>query len=148
MLTDAECEKIFTEKASGAQRDRPELKQLIETVELLEKEGRGFRSLTKAMDTTTSGGKLIFHLFAALSEFERSIIKGRTMARLMAARKLGRKRGRSSALKGEDLVIARALLKDENITVEEVAKQLIVSPATLHRHLPGGRSGIEQEQET
>lgn len=166
-LTDAGCERVFTEKASGAQWDRPELqnaldymrqsdtlvvwkldrlarslKQLIETVELLEKEGRGFRSLTEAMDTTTSGGKLIFHLFAALSEFERSIIKERTMAGLLAARKFGRTGGRPPALKSEDLVVARALLKDENITVEEVAKRLFVSPATLYRHLPGGRSGI------
>ena len=89
-----------------------------------------------------TGGKLIFHLFAALSEFERSIIKERTMAGLLAARKLGRKGGRPSALKSEDLVVARALLKDENIMVEEVAKRLLVSPATLYRHLPGGRSGI------
>lgn len=102
-LTAAGCEKVFTEKASGAQRDRPELSaalsymrsgdslvvwkldrlarslpQLIETVAQLEAQGIGFRSLTEAIDTTTAGGKLIFHIFGALAEFERSVIRERT----------------------------------------------------------------------
>ena len=163
-LTAAGCEKLFTEKASGAQRDRPELeaavaymrsgdslvvwkldrlarsmKQLIETVEGLEARGIGFRSLTEAIDTTTPGGKLVFHIFGALAEFERSIIRERTRAGLDAAAARGRKGGRPSKLTEDDLKAAKALLADTSITVEDVAKRLGVSPATLYRHMPGGR---------
>ncbi len=162
------CEKVFTEKASGAQRDRPQLKaavdymregdtlvvwkldrlarslkQLIETVEDLEQRGLGFRSLTEAIDTTTAGGKLVFHIFAALAEFERSIIRERTSAGLAAARARGRKGGRPPALSESDLQEAHALLKDPGITVDQVAKRLGVAASTLYRHLPGGRSGIK-----
>lgn len=163
-LKAAGCEKLFVEKASGAQRDRPELKaaldymrdgdtlvvwkldrlarsvkQLIETVEHLEGQGIGFRSLTEAIDTTTAGGKLVFHIFGALAEFERTIIRERTRAGLDAARARGRKGGRPSKLKEDDLKAARAMLADKSITVEEVAKRLGVSPATLYRHLPAPR---------
>ena len=164
-LKAAGCEKVFVEKASGAQRDRPELKaaldymrdgdtlvvwkldrlarsmkQLIETVEGLEEVGVGFRSLTEAIDTTTAGGKLVFHVFGALAEFERSIIRERTRAGLDAARARGRKSGRPPKLKDADLKAARAMLADKSITVEEVAKHLRVSPATLYRHLPAARA--------
>jgi DNA invertase Pin-like site-specific DNA recombinase len=160
----AGCEKIFTEKASGAQRDRPELiaaltyirpgdtlvvwkldrlarsmKQLIETVEGLQEGGMGFRSLTEAIDTTTPSGRLVFHIFGALAEFERSIIKERTRAGLDAAKARGRIGGRPPKLSTEDLKAAKALLADPSITVGEVAKRLGVAPATLYRHLPGGR---------
>ena len=164
-LTAAGCERVFTERASGAQRDRPELAaaisymragdslvvwkldrlarslpQLIETVAHLEAQGIGFRSLTEAVDTTSAGGKLIFHIFGALAEFERSVIRERTQAGLKAARDRGRKGGRPPALSPADLAAARALLSDPEITVAEVAKRLQVSPATLYRALPGGRS--------
>lgn len=164
-LKGAGCEKVFVEKASGAQRERPELKaaldymrdgdtlvvwkldrlarsmkQLIETVEGLEEVGVGFRSLTEAIDTTTAGGKLVFHVFGALAEFERSIIRERTRAGLDAARARGRKGGRPPKLKDADLKAARAMLADKSITVEEVAKHLRVSPATLYRHLPAARA--------
>ena len=164
-LKAAGCEKVFVEKASGAQRERPELKaaldymrdgdtlvvwkldrlarsmkQLIETVEGLEEGGVGFRSLTEAIDTTTAGGKLVFHVFGALAEFERSIIRERTRAGLDAARARGRKGGRPPKLKESDLKAARAMLADKSITVEEVAKHLRVSPATLYRHLPAARA--------
>lgn len=164
-LQAAGCEKVFVEKASGAQRERPELKaaldymrdgdtlvvwkldrlarsmkQLIETVEGLEEVGVGFRSLTEAIDTTTTGGKLVFHVFGALAEFERSIIRERTRAGLDAARARGRKGGRPPKLKGSDLKAARAMLADKSITVEEVAKRLGVSLATLYRHLPAARA--------
>lgn len=164
-LTAAGCERIFTERASGAQRDRPELAaaisyiragdslvvwkldrlarslpQLIETVAHLEAQGIGFRSLTEAVDTTSAGGKLIFHIFGALAEFERSVIRERTHAGLKAARDRGRKGGRPPALSAADLAAARALLSDPEITVAEVAKRLQVSPATLYRHLPAARA--------
>src|SRR5215470_14557419 len=162
------CDKVFMEKASGAQRDRPQLqaaleymrdqdtlvvwkldrlarslKQLIETVEDLGARGIGLRSLTESLDTTTSGGRLVFHLFAALAEFERSIIRERTLSGLQAARRRGRTGGRPPALTHPDLAEARALLRDPEITVTQVAKRLGVAPSTLYRHLPGGRSAVE-----
>ena len=110
-LKAAGCEKIFQDKASGAKTERPglndamefmrrgdslvvwrldrlgrSLKHLLETVSLLEKEGIGFQSLQESIDTTTSGGRLIFHIFGALAEFERNLIRERTMAGLQAAR--------------------------------------------------------------
>ena len=164
-LKAAGCEKVFVEKASGAQRDRPELiaaidyvragdtlvvwkldrlarslTQLIETVEGLAEREIGFRSLTEAIDTTTPGGRLVFHVFGALAEFERSIIRERTKAGLDAARARGRKGGRPPALSPKDLAAAKALLADPAITVEDVARRLNVAPSTLYRHLPGGRS--------
>jgi DNA invertase Pin-like site-specific DNA recombinase len=167
-LIQAGCDKVFTEKASGAQRDRLELqaalaymrpgdtlvvwkldrlarslKQLIETVEALEQQKIGFRSLTEAIDTTTPDGKLIFHIFAALAEFERSIIRERTNAGLTAARARGRTGGRPPALAQADLAAAKALLRDPGITVEEAARRVGVSPSTLYRHLPGGRSAVD-----
>lgn len=161
------CEKIFEEKASGAQRDRPQLtaalnyirkgdtlvvwkldrlarslKQLIETIEDLSGRGIGFRSLTENIDTTTPGGKLIFHLFGSLAEFERGIIRERTKAGLEAARANGKFGGRPIALSAGDLETAKTLLQNPKITFSEVAKRLGVGVATLYRHLPGGRSEI------
>ncbi len=169
-LNAAGCEMIFMEKASGSQRDRPELKaalnyiragdtlvvwkldrlarsikQLIETVEDLEKREIGFKSLTESIDTTTSGGKLIFHIFAGLAEFERSIIRERTKAGLDAARARGKRGGRPPALTEKDIQAAKAMLADVNITVEEVAARLKVAASTLYRHLPGGRGGLETD---
>jgi len=168
-LRAAGCQRIFTEQASGAQRDRPQLKaaldyardgagdmlvvwrldrlarslgQLIETVEHLETRQIGFRSLTEAIDTHSAGGRLVFHLFGAMAEFERSLIRERTRAGLAAARARGRVGGRPAALSERDLVVARALLADPDITVTEVARRLCVAPSTLYRTLPGGRSAL------
>jgi DNA invertase Pin-like site-specific DNA recombinase len=102
----------------------------------------GFRSLTEAIDTTTAGGRLIFHVFAALAEFERSVIKERTTTGLAAARARGRKGGRPRSLSEKDIAAAKAMLSDPEITVDEVARRLGVGPATLYRHMPGGRGGI------
>jgi len=164
-LKKAGCAKLFVEKATGASRERPELqatldymragdtlvvwkldrlarslKQLIETVDALEKRKIGLRSITEVIDTTTAGGKLVFHIFASLAEFERSIIRERTRAGLDAAHARGRKGGRPRALSEKDLKKATAMLHDPEITVEEVAAQLGVGVSTLYRHLPGGRS--------
>lgn len=169
-LRAAGCEKLFEEKASGAQRDRPQLqaaldymragdtlvvwkldrlarsmRQLIDTVEDLHTQDIGFRSLTEAIDTTTAGGKLIFHIFGALAEFERSVIRERTNAGLRAARARGRLGGRPPALNEQKRIMAKAMLRDPGITVEDVARQLEVSPATLYRHIPGGRSTVREE---
>jgi DNA invertase Pin-like site-specific DNA recombinase len=124
------------------------LPQLIETVSTLEDQDIGFHSLTEAIDTTTAGGKLVFHIFGALAEFERSVIRERTRAGLKAARDRGRKGGRPPALSTADLAVAKALLRDPAITVDEVANRLKVSTATLYRHFPGGRGGIEVQGET
>lgn len=162
-----ECARIFEEAASGANRDRPQfaaaldymregdtlvvwkldrlarsLKQLIETVKALEDRGIGFRSLTEAIDTTTAGGRLVFQIFGALAEFERGLIRERTRAGLDAARSRGRKGGRPPKLKPADLRAAKALLADPEINVEDVARRLGVSPATLYRHIPAARSSV------
>jgi len=164
-LQESGCEQVFEETASGAQRDRPELsaalgymregdtlvvwkldrlarsvRQLIETVEGLEARGIGFRSMTENIDTTSPGGKLIFHLFAALAEFERGLIRERTMAGLASARARGRTGGRPRSLGERDLMAVKALLANDQITVAEVAKRVGISPATLYRYFPGGRS--------
>lgn len=166
-LQAAGCEKIFVETASGAQRDRPELqqaldymragdtlvvwkldrlarsmRQLIDTVEMLQSREMGFRSLTETIDTTTAGGMLVFHVFGALAQFERAIIRQRTRAGLDAARARGRKGGRPPKLSKADLRVARTLLRDPEIAVAEVAERLGVSAATLYRHMPGGRGNV------
>jgi len=166
-LKQAGCEEVFVEKASGAQRERPELaaalrharkgdvlvvwrldrlarslSHLIKTVEDLEKRGVGLRSLTDPIDTTTPQGMLVFHIFGAIAEFERSLIRDRTRAGLEAARARGRKGGRPPSLRAKDLPAAKALLSDPSITVAEAATRLGVSPATLYRHLPGGRAAL------
>ena len=126
------CERIYTEKASGAQRNRPELraalnyiregdtlvvwkldrlarslKQLIDTIEDLDSRKIHFKSITESMDTTTTGGRLIYHIFAALSEFERAVIRQRTKAGLQAAKRMGKFGGRPRALSSQDLLEAR-----------------------------------------
>jgi len=154
------CERIFEEKASGAQRDRPELKaaidylragdvlvvwkldrlarslrQLIETVEGLQEKGIGFVSLTEGIDTTSPGGKLVFHVFGALAEFEREMIRERTKAGLQAAKSRGRRLGRPAALTPDQIEMARALKQAGNHSMPQIARQLGVSRATLYRVL-------------
>jgi DNA invertase Pin-like site-specific DNA recombinase len=164
-LTEAGCAKIFIEQMSGAVADRPALhdalefarsgdtlivwkldrlarsiKQLIETVENLRVRGIGFRSLTEALDTTTAQERLVFHMFAALAEFERSLIRERTQAGLAAARRAGRTGGRPPKLTEDDLDVARALLANPDIGVTQIAHRLGVSPATLYRYIPAART--------
>jgi DNA invertase Pin-like site-specific DNA recombinase len=164
-LTEAGCGKIFTEQMSGAVADRPALhdalefarsgdtlvvwkldrlarsmKQLIETIEKLRIRNIGFRSLTEALDTTTAQGLLVFHMFSALAEFERSLIRERTRAGLAAARRIGRTGGRPKKLTEDDLEAARALLANPDIGVTQIAHRLGVSPATLYRYIPSART--------
>ncbi len=164
-LTEAGCEHIYTEQLSGAVPDRPALKaalqfarkgdtlvvwkldrlarsvkQLIETVEDLRMRGMGFRSLTESIDTTTAQGLLIFHMFSALAEFERSLIRERTQPGLAAARRSGRTGGRRPKLSAEDIEAARSLLANPDIGVAQIARRLGVSPATLYRHIPAART--------
>src|SRR6266851_7683114 len=133
------CNKIFTDTASGAIPERPgltealayvregdslvvwkldrlgrSLKHLIDTITELNNRKIGFMSITENIDTTTSGGKLIFHIFGALAEFERDIIRERTQAGLQAARARGRLGGRPKALTNKKQSMAQALYNDKN----------------------------------
>jgi DNA invertase Pin-like site-specific DNA recombinase len=164
-LAEAGCGKVFIEQMSGAVADRPALhdalesarggdtivvwkldrlarsmKQLIETIETLRVRGIGFRSLTEAIDTTTAQGLLVFHMFSALAEFERGLIRERTRAGLAAARRIGRTGGRPPKLTDDDLEAARALLANPDIGVTQIAHRLGVSPATLYRYIPAART--------
>ena len=118
------------------------LKDLIVLSERLDAAGVGLRSVQESIDTTTSSGRLFFHLMGALGEFERSLIRERTRAGLEAARKRGKVGGRPRALSDGDLKAARALLASDDMSVEEVARRVGVSPATLYRYFPGGRSSV------
>ena len=159
-LSSAGCEQVFQEKATGKSRERPELttclrtlrkgdtlvvwkldrlarslKDLVEVIHDLEQRQVGFRSLTESIDTTSSGGKLVFHLFGALAEFEHSLIRERTLAGLAAARARGRKGGRKPIMSKADIRKAAAMLSDPAITKTEVAKHFGVSRVTLNAAL-------------
>lgn len=159
-LSAAGCEQVFHEKATGANRERPELanclrtlrsgdtlvvwkldrlarslKDLVEIIDDLQNRGIGFRSLTEAIDTTSTGGRLVFHIFGALAEFEHSLIRERTIAGLAAARARGRRGGRKLAMSKADVRKAAAMLSDPKITKAEVAKHFTVSRVTLNAAL-------------
>jgi DNA invertase Pin-like site-specific DNA recombinase len=161
-LLSAGCTKIFTDTASGAKSDRKGLDEalnyvrkgdtlvvwrldrlgrslphLITTMADLEERGVGFKSLTENIDTTTSGGKLIFHIFGALAEFERNLIKERTQAGLVAARARGKQGGRPQALTPRQLGIARELY-DKLHPIAEICRTLKISRATLYRYIKTG----------
>ncbi|MEF3193377.1 MAG: recombinase family protein [Halothiobacillaceae bacterium] len=154
------CDVVYQEKASGKSKDRPELEHclkalragdvlvvwrldrlgrslsdLVQIVTSLEERGIGFESLTERIDTTSAAGKLTFHVFAALAEFERNIIRERTRAGLQAARVRGRKGGRKPALNQRQVREIRALLADPEIQVTDVARRYGVSRTTLYKHL-------------
>jgi DNA invertase Pin-like site-specific DNA recombinase len=159
-LEKAGCTKIFTDVISGAKAERKglaealeyvragdtlvvwrldrlgrSLKDLIEKLTELNNRKIGFKSLTENIDTTTSGGKLIFHIFGALAEFERDLIKERTNAGLQAARERGRKGGRPKALTEKKTAMARALYADKRNSINEICKTLNISKTSLYRYL-------------
>ena len=158
-LTKAGCERIYEEKESGGKADRPEMlrlfealrkgdtlvvwrldrlgrsiKHLIETVEKLEAQSVGLQSVTEAIDTTTSGGKLIFHIFAALAEFERTLIRERTRAGLTAARARGRQGGRPTVLSAEKRRMAQTLRDDHTQSIQTICKTMGISRTTFYRY--------------
>jgi DNA invertase Pin-like site-specific DNA recombinase len=158
-LLQAGCEKLYTDTVSGSVTERPGLTQalshlrtgdtlvvwrldrlgrslphLIETVAGLVSRGVGFRSLQEQIDTTTSGGKLIFHVFGALAEFERDLIRERTHAGLAAARARGRLFGRPKALTPQRVKQLQSLAKDERNTVAEICQTLGISRSTFYRY--------------
>jgi DNA invertase Pin-like site-specific DNA recombinase len=102
---------------------------------LLEERHIGFKSLQEAIDTTSSGGKLIFHIFGALAEFERNLIRERTIAGLSAARARGRKGGRPKALDSQKREIAVILYHQKEKTVKEICSIMGISKPTLYRYI-------------
>jgi DNA invertase Pin-like site-specific DNA recombinase len=159
-LTVAGCEQLYTDTVSGSLTERPGLTQalshlragdtlvvwrldrlgrslphLIETVSALVHRGVGFRSLQEQIDTTTSGGKLVFHVFGALAEFERDLIRERTHAGLAAARARGRLFGRPKALSPRKVEQLQTLATNERTTVGEICHTLGISRATFYRYL-------------
>lgn len=160
-LKHAGCEKVYEEVASGAKADRRvladvleylrdddilvvfkldrcarSLPHLLEIMEQLKTKGVGFQSLTEEINTITPGGKLLFHLMAAIAEFERDLILERTMAGLKAARAKGRTGGRPRRMTDDKINAARTLL-DSGTPVKDVAAAVGVSIPTLYRYLPG-----------
>ena len=159
-LKQAGCDKIIEEKASGAKTDRAgldealsflrkgdtlvvwrldrlgrSLQHLIQVVNQLREKGIYFRSIQESLDTSSSGGKLIFHIFGALAEFERDVIRDRTMAGLAAARARGRVGGRPKIMTDKKVRLAKTLLADHTNTIDDVCETLGVSRATLYRYL-------------
>jgi DNA invertase Pin-like site-specific DNA recombinase len=156
------CSQIFSDTASGAKTDRPgleealsflrkgdtlvvwkldrlgrSLKHLIDVINQLNDRGIYFKSIQESIDTSTSGGKLIFHVFGALAEFERDIIRERTMAGLKAARARGRKGGRPRVMDDKIIAMAKALMADHSNSVKDVCQTLGISRSTLYRCLKG-----------
>jgi DNA invertase Pin-like site-specific DNA recombinase len=159
-LETAGCDRIFRETASGALRERPELdrmldyarpgdtvvvwkldrlgrsiQHLIEVVTSLGERGVGFRSLTEGFDTTTPGGKLLFHVLGALAHFERDLIRERTMAGLATARAAGRTGGRRPKLTARQLEMARQMHASGTHTITAIADVLGVARSTVYRAL-------------
>jgi DNA invertase Pin-like site-specific DNA recombinase len=161
-LIAAGCERVFTDTMSGAKADRPGLTQainfiregdtlmvwrldrlsrslrhLIDTIEMLKARGIGFRSLTEGFDTTTPGGRLIFHVFGALAEFERELIRERSRAGQAAARARGKRGGRPRANTAK-VAAAKALYHARELPVSEICRATGISEATLRRALRVG----------
>jgi len=111
------------------------LRHLIDTINQINGQGSYFRSLQENIDTSTSGGKLIFHIFGALAEFERDIIRDRTKAGLEAARKRGKFGGRPKKMGDKKIALAKTLIADKSNSLNDICKILQVSKATLYRYL-------------
>ena len=168
-LAQAGCQKIYTDKASGCAKDRKGLERAIDhlregdslVVWKLDRLGRslshlvalvgdlkeqriGFRSLQESIDTTSGVGKLIFHVFASLAEFERDLIRERTLAGIASARARGRIGGRPRALDANRIAQATALYNSGNIQVGEICATLGVSRTTLYRYLNGAEGRVRR----
>ncbi|SFH40360.1 Site-specific DNA recombinase [Pontibacter chinhatensis] len=162
-LTQAGCEKIFTDKISGTVAERPaltkakevlrrgdtlvvwrldrlgrSLKDLIEWMNYLEQEGIALISLQESIDTSTATGKLVFHIFASMAEFERNLIKERTMAGLAAARARGRKGGRPKKMSDEKRKLTVRLYKEKHHSVDEICQMMGITKPTLYSYLKEG----------
>ena len=159
-LKEAGCKKIIIDEASGSIADRPgltklkdtlregdtlvvwrldrlgrSLKHLIEFIYYLESKGIGFKSLQEAIDTTTPTGKLVFHIFGALAEFERNLIKERSRAGIAAARARGRFGGRPKRLNISKRQLVVEMYRDRKRTVKEICQMVGISKPTLYKYL-------------
>jgi DNA invertase Pin-like site-specific DNA recombinase len=164
-LNHAGCERIFEDQLSGAKSDRPglqeainyarpgdtlvvwrldrlsrSLKDLIEMVTLLESKGIGLKSLQEAIDATSSSGKLIFHIFGALAEFERNLIRERTQAGLQAARARGRKGGRPKSLNKDKQALSVKLYDEKKHTIAQICQMMEISKPTLYKYIEAAKS--------
>lgn len=162
-LRQAGCEKFFEDKMSGSKFDRPglndalayarkgdvlvvwrldrlgrSLPDLLALVAQLEEKGIGLHSLNEQIRTDSSTGKLVFHIFAALAEFERNLIRERTVAGLVSARARGRKGGRREKLTPQQNHEIRVLMKDPAVQVANIARQYKVSRSTIYRVIANG----------
>ena len=170
-LEAAGCERLFTDTASGAKAERPGLKDalkecrkgdtlvvwkldrlgrslphLVETVRDLMGREVGFKSLQESIDTTTSGGKLIFHIFASLAEFERDLIRERTNAGLSSARARGRKGGRPKGVMDPNKQkAAMALKNDTSRSVSEICQILGVCRDTYYKYIRSAESELQRK---
>jgi len=159
-LEKAGCEKIYADQQSGASTERlglngilemarpgdtlvvwrldrlgRSLKHLIHLMEQLDRQGIGLRSLQENIDTTTSGGRLVFHLFGALAEFERNLIRERTRAGLSAARARGRQGGRPKRLDPKKRELALRLYQERQHSIAELCQLMGISKSTLYNYL-------------
>ena len=170
-LLAAGCQKLFEEQISSREAHRPELRaaleyvregdalvvwkldrfgrslqELIELVGELKERGVEFVSLRESIDTTTPGGKLVFHVFGAVAEFERDLVLERTVAGLEAARARGRRGGRPRALDDSKAKLARRLKAEGEHSVEEICSMLGVGRSTLYRYLAEDDADIKKMQ--
>lgn len=154
------CEKIYADVTSGAKANRPQLdemmgfvregdtivvysldrlgrglKDLINIINLLQEKKINFKSLTENIDTTTPGGMLIFHIFGAVAEFERNLIRERTNAGLKSARARGKVGGRKPKITQEKIKMAKLLYQDKSMDIDAIAKQLGVCRTTFYTML-------------
>ena len=159
-LKQAGCEKIYKDKASGSKEARPglqeafdflregdtlvvwrfdrlgrSLRHLIDTMLTLKEREIGFQSLQESIDTTTSGGRLVFHMFGALAEFERDVIRERTQAGLAIARARGRTGGRPKALDENKKALLYKLYDEKEHSIKEICSILGISKSTLYAYL-------------
>ena len=164
-LLEVGCERIYEDHASGAKAEREglsdalgfirkgdtlvvwrldrlgrSLPDLIQTVGQLESRGIGFQSIHESIDTSSSSGKLIFHVFAALAEFERSLIRERTQAGLKAARARGRVGGRPKVLNSDKRKLAVKLYDEKQHTVQQICEMMNISKPTLYKYVEAARS--------
>jgi DNA invertase Pin-like site-specific DNA recombinase len=165
-LEKAGCEQIFTDTVSGTKAERKgltealshlraqdtlvvwrldrlgrSLRHLIDTITELHAKGVGFKSLTENIDTTTSGGKLVFHIFGALAEFEREIIRERTQAGLASARSRGKVGGRPMALTPKEVQMLRNMASDRSLAVSDICKTLGIGRTTFYRYVKSEENG-------
>jgi DNA invertase Pin-like site-specific DNA recombinase len=169
-LQQAGCNKIYIDKLSGANADRPglttalevlraddtlviwrldrlgrSLKDLIHLVELLEQRGAALKSLQENIDTTTIGGRLVFHLFGALAEFERNLIRERTQAGLSAARARGKMGGRPKMLDQNKRELTLRLHRERQHSISEICRLMGISKSTLYNYLSESGDNAQHE---